>query len=232
MKNKNLQPRLKKYKVKVFDKRKFNRIKNILLFAVYLTVVVIIVKFANKKTLKLVFAKNNEKTNAQVKAEPKMSLEDKLLVKYLGIQIKNNDIAKYMVKYSKIYDIDTMFLVALAKVESHFNPKAVNYNVNGSVDRGICQLNSNTFPYLSKRDFFNPEVNIKHAANLLSWCIKKSKNNNVKALAFYNAGIGNVSNKRVGETTLNYIQKILDEKEKLNIGWKKYLNKFSDLFVE
>jgi len=40
------------------------------------------------------------------------------------------------------YNISADILYAIAKVESNFNPGAVNWNKNGSYDYGIMQINS------------------------------------------------------------------------------------------
>ena len=123
------------------------------------------------------------------------------------------NIAKLAITYSEKEGIETSLLVALMKTESNFNPNAINYNYNGSVDRGLCQLNNKTFPNLSKQDFYNPETNIKIAASFLNWCLRNSDYNLVRALAYYNAGWGNVTNENVGDLTLNYIQKITTYKK-------------------
>ena len=121
-------------------------------------------------------------------------------------------------------------LLSLIKTESALNPLAENYNLNGTIDRGLCQLNSSTFSNIDKNILFDPESNIKYGAELLCWCLKKSDNNIVKALAFYNAGIGNVSNKKIGEITLNYINKIILEKSKLDKEYVEYVNGIPKIF--
>lgn len=40
------------------------------------------------------------------------------------------------------YGINEKILIAIAKVESNFNPSAININKNGSVDHGLMQINS------------------------------------------------------------------------------------------
>ena len=121
-------------------------------------------------------------------------------------------------KISKSYGIETTLLLAIMRIESGFNPRAINHNKNGSIDRGLCQLNSNTFPNLKVKDFYNAEVNIKHGVGFLDWCLKKSKKNTVKALAFYNAGIGAVKKQKVGERTLNYINLVMKKKRDYDMG--------------
>jgi hypothetical protein len=149
-----------------------------------------------------------------------LELEEKIKLEYFTKITGKKEIAEYSIKYTRMYDVDLALFVALMKAESRFNPRAVNLNIDPetkevwSIDRGLCQLNSATFPYLTNREFFNPEANIMHAVNYLRNCLDSADNNKVKALAFYNAGIGSVKNKRIGEKTLNYINYILNEKER------------------
>ena len=187
--------------------------KKLFTIAFYVSLVVILFSFAESKSA--AFAKNvssDELENAQVKND-KISSKENIKLKYYTDLIENENIAKLAITYSEKEGIETSLLVALMKAESNFNPNAINYNYNGSVDRGLCQLNNKTFPNLSKQDFYNPETNIKIAASFLNWCLRNSDYNLVRALAYYNAGWGNVTNENVGDLTLNYIQKITTYKK-------------------
>lgn len=212
-----------------FDRKKnFKKVKNLLMFALYLSFIVIIVKFAEGKVIKNAFGKNIQKSNVLSR---RTIFENKLMQKYYNELIGDEDIVNNVIKYSEINNIEPSLIIALMKIESAFDPRAINFNTNGSVDRGLCQLNNRTFPMLENNDFYDPEINIKNAAKFLKWCLKRSKNNLVKALAYYNAGIGNVNNRKVGEMTLDYINKIIDEKEKLMKGLKLFTSENSDLFI-
>lgn len=46
--------------------------------------------------------------------------------------------------------------VAVAKCESSLNPQAVNINKDGSVDRGLFQINGKYHPEISEADAFDP----------------------------------------------------------------------------
>ena len=48
----------------------------------------------------------------------------------------------WIIHYSNIYDVDTEIALRIAFAESSFNPKAENYNTNGSNDLGLFQINS------------------------------------------------------------------------------------------
>ena len=55
-------------------------------------------------------------------------------------------------------------MIAIAKAESGMNPRAVNYNRNGSIDTGLFQVNSvHMYDGLS---LFDPEKNIKAAREI------------------------------------------------------------------
>ncbi len=104
-------------------------------------------------------------------------------------------------------DIPLSLAFALAYVESRFKPDAVNKNGNYTVDRGLFQLNSATFPRLSEEDFFNPEISAKYGMMHLRFCIDLA-GNDVTALAMYNAGTTRVKNNNTPRSTLNYVGKI------------------------
>jgi soluble lytic murein transglycosylase-like protein len=74
------------------------------------------------------------------------------------------------------YGINPRILKAIAKAESNFNPRAVNWNKNGTYDFGIMQINS-MWGYTLGRDWWNtlgdPCSNIKGGAMILSNCMKK-----------------------------------------------------------
>ena len=74
------------------------------------------------------------------------------------------------------YGINPQILRAIAKVESNFNPRAVNWNKNGTYDFGIMQINS-SWGYSLGRDWWNtlgdPCSNIKGGAMILADCMKK-----------------------------------------------------------
>ena len=97
---------------------------------------------------------------------------------------------------------------ALAYTESRYNVHAVNKNRNSSIDRGLFQLNNNSFPKLSEEDFFNPAISAKYGMAHLRFCMN-SAGNEVAALAMYNAGTNKVRDDRTPQVTLNYIGKIM-----------------------
>ena len=207
-------------------RKKINSIKNIFIILLFLLIFLISVGFVEGKAIKNIHNKNS--ISEEILLEKNNFINDEIKLKYFTNIINNENIAKTIIKYTKLYDVDTSLFVSIIKVESDFNPLAENINKNGSIDRGLCQLNNNTFRNLNHEDFFNPEKNIKNGVLFLKWCLNNSNKNLVKALAFYNTGIGNVRNKKVGETTLDYINKILKEKEIIDSNLSNYFSKNND----
>jgi hypothetical protein len=120
------------------------------------------------------------------------------------------------------YEIPLPLAFSLSWVESSFFSKAVNENPD-SVDRGLFQLNSKSFPDLAEEDFFDPYINAEHGLRYLRKCIELG-GNEVVGLAMYNAGRTRVEKGETPRTTLNYIARILDYREQLE-------KEFSQCFI-
>ncbi|QWK19369.1 MAG: lytic transglycosylase domain-containing protein [Hydrogenobacter thermophilus] len=90
----------------------------------------------------------------------------------------------------KRYHVDPYLLVSIAKVESNFNPQAVNINRNGSVDYGIMQINSYWLYYyrIPMEWIKNPCYNIHFGAMVLRRCMDANGNNLSLAIDCYNRG--------------------------------------------
>jgi soluble lytic murein transglycosylase-like protein len=74
------------------------------------------------------------------------------------------------------YGVSPQLLWAIAKVESNFNPKAINRNKNGTYDIGLMQINSSWLPYLKKHGIdpsllWDPCYNAHVGAMVLRHCI-------------------------------------------------------------
>lgn len=82
------------------------------------------------------------------------------------------DITPIIEKFSSKYSIEKELIAAIIQHESSFEINAQSKNVNGTVDRGLMQLNSDTAPWLAKEiglEYkegieFDPEVNIEMGA--------------------------------------------------------------------
>jgi soluble lytic murein transglycosylase-like protein len=117
-------------------------------------------------------------------------------------------------------DISLPLAFSLAWVESSFRVRALNYNSN-SIDRGLFQLNSRTFPSLKEEQFYNPWINAEYGLAHFRYCIEVGKNE-VVALAMYNAGVNRVR-RGTPYSTLHYIAKILDKKRNLLESFEQLL---------
>lgn len=130
-------------------------------------------------------------------------------VEWFYFQITGNrDVAQAILLEADKNDIPVSLAFALAFTESGFNVKAINNNSNSTTDRGLFQLNSNSFPKLSEADFFDPYVSAKYGMSHLKFCLA-SAGNEISALAMYNAGTSRVRQNKTPQSTLNYIGKIV-----------------------
>ena len=128
------------------------------------------------------------------------------------------DIARAILKYSDLRDIPLSLSFALAWTESRYNAKAVNFN-KSSVDRGLFQLNSRTFRFLKKEDFFNPEINAKYGTAHLRFCLDRGENE-IVALAMYNAGTVGVKT-GTPYSTLKYVAQVEEYKDYLDTRFRR-----------
>ncbi|BEV73034.1 MULTISPECIES: lytic transglycosylase domain-containing protein [unclassified Paludibacterium] len=91
------------------------------------------------------------------------------------------------------YQIDPRLLWAIAKVESGFNPRAVNRNRDGSVDIGLMQVNSRHLAELKKYGYTERELMENPCAAVMagSWILAgmiQHYGYNWRAVGAYNAG--------------------------------------------
>jgi Transglycosylase SLT domain len=75
-----------------------------------------------------------------------------------------------------MYAINPKILRAIAKVESNYQTRAINWNRNGTYDFGVMQINSNwayTLGFERWKTLGDSCSNIKTGAMILSGCMKK-----------------------------------------------------------
>ncbi|MCL2808550.1 MAG: lytic transglycosylase domain-containing protein [Treponema sp.] len=127
----------------------------------------------------------------------------------------SNEIALAILSNADYFEVSPALAFALCWEESRFNPNAINRNnVNGSIDRGLFQLNSNSFPHLDIPVFYNIQANANFGISYLRQCLN-SGGTEVSALAMYNAGTGRVRSTGAPHVTLNYISRILENRQKI-----------------
>lgn len=127
----------------------------------------------------------------------------------------NREVAQAILENADKNGISPTLAFALAYVESRYKATAVNHNANESVDRGLFQLNSKTFPKLTESDFFNPRTSAKYGMKHLRYCLDIA-GNELTALAIYNAGTYRVKTNNTPEQTLKYVAKISRYKKSLD----------------
>jgi soluble lytic murein transglycosylase-like protein len=121
-------------------------------------------------------------------------------------------IGRIILQQASAYEIPLPLAFALAWGESQFNTRAFNRNPQ-SVDRGLFQLNSRTFPGVKADDFYDPQINASLGLKHLRFCLNQGENELV-ALAIYNAGALKVR-RGTPYSTLHHIARILEYREKL-----------------
>ncbi|GAB1481923.1 hypothetical protein MASR2M78_07380 [Treponema sp.] len=129
------------------------------------------------------------------------------VVAFFEAIIHSKKLASMILAQADAYDVSPSLAFALSWEESRFNTNAVNKN-RSSIDRGLFQLNSKSFPKLTEKDFFNPELNTRYAIAHLRWCLDLA-GSEVAGLAMYNAGTTRVRSNGTPKTTLDYVSRIL-----------------------
>lgn len=101
-----------------------------------------------------------------------------------------DDIAKIIVSSARKHKIDPSLLAAVLFNESGFNPKAVNQNTPGNVDRGIAQINSTAFPNVTDEQAYDPNFAVDFAGRLMRQNIDYFGGDISRGIAAYNVGRG------------------------------------------
>jgi len=127
----------------------------------------------------------------------------------------NIKIVQAILENADRFNVPVSLAFALSWEESRFNPNAVNrYNRDGSIDRGLFQLNNKSFPNLDVTFYFDIDKNAYYGIAHMRYCLN-SGDNEVAALAMYNAGAGKVRSTGAPEATLNYISRILENRRRI-----------------
>jgi soluble lytic murein transglycosylase-like protein len=129
---------------------------------------------------------------------------------FFSAMVQSEEIAASILVNADQFDIPPSLAFALCWGESRFNPRAVNRtNRNRTIDRGLFQLNNESFPKLKEADFFNPMVNAYYGMAHLRWCLD-SGGSEVAGLAMYNAGTNRVKAGSTPRHTLDHVSRILE----------------------
>jgi hypothetical protein len=135
----------------------------------------------------------------------------------------NRDIVLAILENTDKFEVSPALAFALSWEESRFNPNAVNRsNRDGSIDRGLFQLNNRSFPNLEIPLFFDININVYYGISHLRHCLNTG-GSEVSALAMYNAGAGRVRSTGAPEVTLNYISRILNNRSRIESQFHAHL---------
>jgi hypothetical protein len=142
------------------------------------------------------------------------------------------EVADVILKEAVQLAIPPSLAFAVSWEESRFVASAVNpHNRDGSVDRGLFQLNSNSFPKLGERDFFNPQLNAQYGISHLRMCLDTG-GSEIAALAIYNAGSGRVQTGGTPRQTLDYVARVLSTRRKIDRVFLEEMSVFKELAAE
>jgi soluble lytic murein transglycosylase-like protein len=125
------------------------------------------------------------------------------------------------------YGLSEVLLLAIARVESNFDPKAVHYDTDGTHDVGVMQINSMHFADLRKYRitedtlFNEPCTNVAVGASILAGFVRQF-GLTWRAVGAYGAGIA--SNKeaaRVAYAALvaHALQRIMNSRSKMQLAF-------------
>lgn len=132
----------------------------------------------------------------------------------------SRDVALNILEAADRENIPLTLAFALAHTESRYHSYAVNTNVNGSIDRGLFQLNDRSFPQLEDDDFFSPKVSAQYGMRHLRFCRNIAKDDLI-AVAMYNAGVTRVKNNQTPKSTLAYVSKISAYRAMLDVEFDR-----------
>jgi hypothetical protein len=137
------------------------------------------------------------------------------VINYFSGVCSSLEIAQAILANADRFNISPALAFALSWEESRFNPRAINRsNRDGSVDRGLFQLNNRSFPHLEISAFYEIDLNVRYGIGHLRHCLDTG-GTEVSALAMYNAGAGRVRSTGAPHVTLNYINRILDNRQRI-----------------
>ena len=124
--------------------------------------------------------------------------------------------------------INKDLIFAQIEKESSFYVRAINENIDAdtgvvtSVDRGLFQLNSKSYPDLDIEDFFNIELNVRYGIAHLRGELEYHGGNTRRALWAYNAGRYGISD-GVPKRTITYATEILTRTKQIAVARDVYI---------
>lgn len=174
-----------------------------------------------KEAVKDLSEEKTEFTEAEGEAQILKMYKDPLMknrvLDFFSRQCGSMEVAEAILDNAVKFNVPPALAFSIARTESSFRIKAVNKN-RVSIDRGLFQLNSSSFPKLTEKEFFDVHINTSKGVEYIRWCLDYGTNE-VSALAMYNAGAGRVHGRGTPRSTLNYISKVLDSRKQYLIDF-------------
>jgi len=130
------------------------------------------------------------------------------LVKFYAKMTGSERVARAILDAAVEKGVDVNLAFALARAESDFRPSARSVNKDKSVDKGLFQLNSRSYPRLSDEEAYDPVVNARKGMAHLRFAMNYG-GDEIRALAIYNAGLSRAERGAVPESTYEYIERVL-----------------------
>jgi hypothetical protein len=168
-------------------------------------------------------AEEDEKTILEYYRDP---LTRDGVTDYFAALCESREVASVILNNAETLDIPPALAFSLCREESRYKPWAVNRaNRDGSIDRGLFQLNDRSFPALTEKDFYNPGVNARYGLRHLRWCLD-SEGSVISALAMYNAGFNRIHSTGAPKNTLDYIHRILEQQDGIEARFRREFRSF------
>jgi len=137
-----------------------------------------------------------------------------LVVDYYTQLTSDRTVALAILETCDDLGLDPSLGFSLAWNESKFNPRAINYNPT-TMDRGLFQLNTKTFPELDRKAVFDPRRNARQGLAFYKYAFTKL-GTEAKALGYYNSGIGMLTDRALPRSTQAYVKKILADRDRMD----------------
>jgi soluble lytic murein transglycosylase-like protein len=96
-----------------------------------------------------------------------------------------------VIRIATIYGVPPYLMVAIAEVESNWNTNAININTDGTLDRGLMQLNTSWY---TDDNWADPETNITAAAKHILFLKSFANFNWYQVCVAYNCGVARMNN--------------------------------------
>jgi soluble lytic murein transglycosylase-like protein len=124
-------------------------------------------------------------------------------------------VAKAILDAAVKQGVDVNLAFALAKAESDFNPAARSTNRDKSVDKGLFQLNSRSYPSLTDKEAYDPAINAQKGMAHFRFSLNYG-GDVIRALAVYNAGLSRAERRTVPPSTYDYIERVLTYEDEID----------------